>query len=502
MGKIFEKLIYKRLLFWIHRHPTGLSNNQYGFRPQRSTEDAINVIVNNRNEILNKNKYGIFISLDVAGAFDSAWWSLIISSLMKLNIPGNIIEILKSYFTNRKAKLEICGNIAEKSLSRGCPQGAKCSPLLWNVLYDNLLKLQLPTGCYLQAFADDAFLIVIHENLEICENRANKALEKIFKWGNENKIEFNPKKTQAMLITRKRKLREINLQIREAKIELVNSLKYLGVIIENKNKWNQHLDMISNKSRRLYHQIMRTTGKEWGLSGEVLRTIYISAIEPVLTYACSSWQGILTHKTKRAKLLSIQRSFAISIIKGYRTISTEAAIALANIDPLDLKILYCSNRYRLKNGKPINNHLDAISFQLRAPYSSRLHPATTTNIDRKNCLQHHRIDIFTDGSKIDNQTGCAFAALEDNNILYTAKVRLANDCSVFQAELLAILSAIEWSTNNDLDAKIHCDSQAAIKAVCSRNTSDDLALTIQKAIESSTNHICLTWRQKEMFLFA
>ncbi|KAH9494357.1 hypothetical protein DERF_015047 [Dermatophagoides farinae] len=34
----------------------------------------------------------------------------------------------------------------EKLLSRGCPQGAKCSPLLWNILYDNLLKLHLPTG--------------------------------------------------------------------------------------------------------------------------------------------------------------------------------------------------------------------------------------------------------------------------------------------------------------------------------------------------------------------
>ncbi|KAH9413968.1 hypothetical protein DERP_014489 [Dermatophagoides pteronyssinus] len=477
-GKIFEKLIYKRLLFWIHQHPTGLSNNQYGFRPQRSTDDAINVIVNKRNEILNKKHYGIFISLDVAGAFDSAWWSLIISSLMNLNIPKNIIEILKSYFTDRKASLVICGEKAEKSLSRGCPQGAKCSPLLWNILYDNLLKLQLPIGCYLQAFADDAFLIVTHEKLDVCENRANKALARIFKWGNQNKIEFNPNKTQAMLISKKRKTRDIVLQINGSRIELVNSLKYLGVIIENKNKWNLHLDMISKKSLKLYHQIMRTTGKEWGLSGEVLRTIYTVAIEPILTYACSSWHG---------------RSFAISIIKGYRTISTEAAIVLANIDPLDLKILYCTNRYHLKRGNPTNNCIDLIPFQLRAPFSNRLHPALSTNMESRNCPQHHRIDIFTDGSKIDNQTGCAFAAIENNNIIHSTKLRLADECSVFQAELLAILQAIQWCIANDLDARIHCDSQAAIKAVCSRYTSDDLALTIQRMVNSYNKHICLTW---------
>ncbi|XP_075679871.1 uncharacterized protein LOC113789201 [Dermatophagoides pteronyssinus] len=296
-----------------------------------------------------------------------------------------------------------------------------------------------------------------------------------------------------MLISKKRKTRDIVLQINGSRIELVNSLKYLGVIIENKNKWNLHLDMISKKSLKLYHQIMRTTGKEWGLSGEVLRTIYTVAIEPILTYACSSWHGVLDFKTKRAKLLSIQRSFAISIIKGYRTISTEAAIVLANIDPLDLKILYCTNRYHLKQGNPTNNCIDLIPFQLRAPFSNRLHPALSTNIESRNCPQHHRIDIFTDGSKIDNQTGCAFAAIENNNIIHSTKLRLADECSVFQAELLAILQAIQWCIANDLDARIHCDSQAAIKAVCSRYTSDDLALTIQRMVNSYNKHICLTW---------
>ena len=493
MGKILEKLLYKRLLFWTYQHPTGLSDHQYGFRPQRSTEDAINIIISHRKEILTNNKYGLFVSLDVAGAFDSAWWSLIILSLIDLNIPKNIINIFRSYFSNRKAKLTICGESAEKLLSRGCPQGAKCSPLLWNILYDNLLKLHLPTGCYLQAFADDAFLVVSHENLNICEDRTNKALEKIAKWGENNKIEFNPRKTQAMLITKKRKTREIDIQMKGTKIEIVKHMKYLGVIIENKNKWNQHLDLIANKSRRLYHQILRTTGKEWGLSSDVLRTIYISAIEPILTYSCSSWNSILDLKTKRAKLLSIQRSFAISIIKGYKSISAEAALVLANIEPIDLKIRYCSSRYLLKKGIPDNEHLSQITFQLRAPFSYRPHPALTTNFSVTNCRRPHQINIFTDGSKLEEQTGCAFVALRNDLVIHIDKKRLANECSVFQAELLAILSATEWCIDKNFDARIHCDSQAAIKAVCSRNTSDALALNIQKSIQTAGIHICIIW---------
>nr|XP_027196978.1 uncharacterized protein LOC113791400 [Dermatophagoides pteronyssinus] len=492
-GKILEKLIYKRLLFWIYKHPTGLSNQQYGFRPQRSTEDAINIIVSKRKEILNNNKFGLFVSLDVAGAFDSAWWSLILVSLKKFDIPNNLIDILKSYFTNRKAKLSICGETSEKSLSRGCPQGAKCSPLLWNILYDNLLQLRLPNDCYIQAFADDAFLIVSHENLDICENRANKALEKISKWGEDNKIEFNPSKTQAMLVTKRRKTRQIDLKMKGVTIDIVKHMKYLGVIIENKNKWNQHLDLISNKTRRLYHQILRTTGKEWGLSSEVRRTIYISAIEPILTYACSSWQDVELIFCFARFEDSYVSSKRLSIIKGYRTISTDAATVLANIEPIDLKILYCSNRYFLKKGTPSIGNFPIASFQIRAPFSFRPHPANNTNISIENCQKSHTIDIFTDGSKIANQVGSAFVAMRESAIIHTGKKRLANECTVFQAELLAILSATHWCIEQDLDAKIHCDSQAAINAVCSRNTSDSLALKIQKSIQNSTTHICITW---------
>ncbi|KAH7643974.1 hypothetical protein HUG17_6336 [Dermatophagoides farinae] len=74
-------------------------------------------------------------------------------------IPGQMESIY------RQSNPTICGESAEKLLSRGCPQGAKCSPLLWNILYDNLLKLHLPTGCYLQAVWFPKCLYVLHPAL-------------------------------------------------------------------------------------------------------------------------------------------------------------------------------------------------------------------------------------------------------------------------------------------------------------------------------------------------
>ncbi|KAH7643981.1 hypothetical protein HUG17_6343 [Dermatophagoides farinae] len=118
-------------------------------------EDGIcaNIIkhLNNLFPTLFLNIYNACLKL---GTFPDRWKVSIVkvipkpgsSDLQTASIPKNLVNIFRSQFTNRKAKLTICGESAEKLLSRGCPQGAKCSPLLWNILYDNLLKLHLPTG--------------------------------------------------------------------------------------------------------------------------------------------------------------------------------------------------------------------------------------------------------------------------------------------------------------------------------------------------------------------
>ena len=38
---------------------------------------------------------------------------------------------------------------------RGCPQGGKSSPLLWNIFINDVFDLSLPSNCHLQAYSDD-----------------------------------------------------------------------------------------------------------------------------------------------------------------------------------------------------------------------------------------------------------------------------------------------------------------------------------------------------------
>lgn len=494
MGKILEKIIYDRVMFWLRSSPVEISPNQFGFTPQKSAEDAINEVVRRQRSILQNGRVGIIVSLDISGAFDTAWWALILHSLKTHRIPGNIYRLIQNYFTNRQTSLYLCGRTFSKGLSRGCPQGAKCSPLFWLLLFNNLLNIPLPEGCYLIAFADDLLLICDYHDLTICELRTNEALRRIVRWVAENKLTFNPVKTQAMFITSRRKLNPPSVVVNDVQIELVNQIKYLGVILDRKLLWNAHIDYIIKKCEKMFHAIARTSGKDWGLSAGVLRVIYIGAIEPMLTYASSAWKEALQKITVRRRLLSMQRLFAMRITRSRQKVSLEALLILADLVPIDLKLGICSSRYLIRQGQnpPC---LQAAVYQKPASLSECGHPAIKPNFVKERCSNQHLLRIYTDGSKMEGKTGCAFVVYQDRSIIKSSKIRLADFCSVFQAELLAIKEAVTWAHTIDAEVSIFTDSMSSLQAIDNWQNRNRLVMDIREILVRCKKHICLAWNK-------
>ncbi|GFT15641.1 retrovirus-related Pol polyprotein from type-1 retrotransposable element R1 [Trichonephila clavipes] len=99
LGKCLEKLFVNRI-FWYLRRGDFLSNDQYGFTPHKSTEDALLRL----NEIVKRGKkkhlHSILISLDITGAFDNAWWICILNLLKKAEIPINIFLLVADFLND------------------------------------------------------------------------------------------------------------------------------------------------------------------------------------------------------------------------------------------------------------------------------------------------------------------------------------------------------------------------------------------------------------------
>ncbi|CAK1543709.1 unnamed protein product [Leptosia nina] len=227
-------------------------------------------------------------------------------------------------------------------------------------------------------------------------------------------------------------------------------------------------------------------------------------IVPTITYAAGVWGDSVNIKTYKNKILSLQRMFAIKAIRGFRTISLNAALALAEFLPLDIKIneIKCIEKARVEH----QTNLIPSDIPIETPThpSQLLHPSVRTGIRHttyKNNLHKHikpaPHNIYTDGSKQENgETGAAFIVHSPNTHLtiHTSKTKLHPTSSIFQAELLAIREACKWATKNNINCIINSDSRSALAALEQSSNTHPIVSSIHRILHHNKHtQILFKW---------
>ena len=157
-GKVLEKLLSKRIMHHLYKTEY-LNENQYVFKPQKSTVDAAMEV---KQYIEPHVERGVVImaSLDVHGAFDSAWWSAILQGLREAKRPTDLYNLAREYLREMKAIITINIFKMGMNITRDCPQGSCCGPSFWYIQYDPVLNLQYTHHTKAVAFADDLILMI------------------------------------------------------------------------------------------------------------------------------------------------------------------------------------------------------------------------------------------------------------------------------------------------------------------------------------------------------
>lgn len=300
ISKIFEKIIDVRIRKFLKKKNI-LSSRQFGFTKGKSTQDAIDSLMSKINDAKENGEESLILLLDLKKAFETVSHRILEKKLKRIGIRGTAYNLIANYLNNRTQITKINNNSMsdEKPLSRfGLPTGTCLAPTLFLIFLNDLLNLK--TNGQLASFADDTRLICSHSNAEKLFEIANHDFAKIRDWLRNNYLTLNIKKTNYIHIKKHQPSEHNKFKISD--IDLVESAKYLGIIIDNKLKWDKHVNYLAGNLRKTIYKFILLRKI---LKIEQLNMVYHALVDSRISYGITAWGG--THKKYTEKISVIQR---------------------------------------------------------------------------------------------------------------------------------------------------------------------------------------------------
>ena len=281
-GKMFERLLYDSLFEFLNGNNL-ISPCQSGFKPGDS---CINQLLSITHEIYSSFDNGLQVRgvfLDISKAFDKVWHAGLIYKLRRNGISGVLIKILSDFLNYRYQRVVLNGQTSNWSkVKAGVPRGSILGPLLF-LVYINDLSVGLISNPKL--FADGTSLFSVVHDMGISTQNLNQDLIKINNWAVQWKMSFNPdpiKEAKEIIFSRKlNKTLHPNLVFNLNPVNQSSNQKHLGMILDNKLNFNEHINEKVTKANKGIGIIRKLRPC---LPRSSLLTIYKSFIRPHLDY--------------------------------------------------------------------------------------------------------------------------------------------------------------------------------------------------------------------------
>ena len=285
-SKIYEKTMHSRITNFMESN-NSLFDMQYGFRKSRSCEHALLAAQNCILNTLNKNEIALLLLIDFSKAFDMVDHDILLDKLFRYGIRGNTLKWMRSYLRGRRQYVTIDGkNSSESLLKFGVPQGSILGPLLFIIYINDLPNIHKLAKFIL--YADDANIIITGKNVHEITEQANKLCKTLSQWVHCNGLKLNVKKTNFMIFSncKSANQHEYSFTIENSRIERTQSVRFLGVLLDAKLNWNQHVTAIRQKMSR-HIGILYKLKSILPLSARL--NIYHSLIQSHVNYCSLVW---------------------------------------------------------------------------------------------------------------------------------------------------------------------------------------------------------------------
>ena len=511
MSKVCEKMVLNRLRW------NALPVNMFslGFRSKVGTQDAIATVVSHitKADAFRKKQSAAIVMIDIEKAFEMVSPTVVLQALVRAGIKGKMLTWLQDFLTHRSGKVKFQN---EKSSTlqfmNGTPQGSCLSPTLFSYVINGLLSLKLPSTVQLVAYADDLVLSCVHRDKDRVVNNLQHSLDLLNATAMSYGLQFSPAKSKAMWFYTSKAERVINLNGR--RLPWSSNEKYLGIELDSRMTFTKQANNAAAKSKKNMNA-MKVLSSLTAISGHILKRIYSACVQSTLEYG-----AIVTPLMCKTNITTLQKvqNQGMRLILGVPKwtcvtsmgqeldilpVKTRCEITVAKLvdkvkfmtsHPLHVSCTRQAiinserSKWLIKSREiyaklaPASDDRTLEAFDDQAPWESSpiLYHVNHTINKGKHTGEELKaaslrdmqslpdgVHYFTDGSKSESRVAAAYIVNDTASFL-----RLNDDATITQAELVAIWGALEHAAEHSLKAIIHTDSLTAIQILRNKKNSE------------------------------
>ena len=236
LSKVYERVMFDQLYGPVC---SILSPNLSGYLKGHSCCTALLKMVEDWRVSLNNREGVAAVAVDLSKAFDSVCHLLLLAKLKAYGLSDGAISLMSFYLRGRKQRVKLNNVYSQwRSVNTGLPQGSLLGPLLFNVYMNDLNYFVRDTSLRLY-YADDMTAYASDVSHLVLEYLINFDLEIVSNWFQQNYLCVNVGKTQAMAIGPS--LYRYDFHLDNTNVKTTDSLKILGVTLENKLSFKPHI---------------------------------------------------------------------------------------------------------------------------------------------------------------------------------------------------------------------------------------------------------------------
>lgn len=531
--KLMERMICGRLRWFLEKNGL-LANCQSGARQDRSTTDHLVALDTKIREAFIQNHHAVAIFFDLEKAYDTTWRHGILQKLQEYGLKGHLPNFIQNFLQHRTFQVKIGNTYSdEQTQENGIQQGSLISVLGFLAAIDDVTKC-VPDRMLSTLYMDDFTILCTGPSMPSIERQLQLTLNRLSQFETTTGFKFSTSKTVCMHFCRKRKPHnDPELTLGNTVIPVVDTNPYLGLLFDKRLTWIPHIKALKDKCNRAMDTLRSISHTSWGADRSILLQLYRALIRSKLDYGCEVYSG--AHYTA-LKMLDPIHHLGLRLSTGaFITSPTVSLHAEIHELPLHLRrqqictqyairllhntkhptypILFNHNLQQSFADKPSiipplglriqelitqhNIHLTPVyqKTYVETPFWDNHCPNTVTDLTQYQkettpdyifnteftrlieMYSDHK-HIYTDGSKTDTGTGCAFVS-HSSSFSY----KLHDYASIFTAELYAILKALQYTTclkpNKFL---ILTDSLSSVQAISQLQSRNPLIILIQHEI--------------------